>query len=404
MPLTGRAEKPKRATSGRTESFAAVVIGGGPAGALCAIGLASRGVRTLLVDKAAFPRSKVCGCCLNLAATATLDRCGLAELPRRLGAVPLVRWSAWLRGRSVQCPVPGGWSLSREAMDNQLLMQAAAAGAEVRTGTAASVVQVSDDGVRVALRHGDSAVSLVDASVAVVATGLAGGGVEPWLPWRQPPRGPLGAGVGVACPDGRWERGVIYMACGQDGYVGAVLLEDGRLDLAAALRSPARRQQRLRPRGKPSAAHPSGLRIPSLGQRMQTILQESGLDEVAGLESAAVAATPRLSRLRQVGSGPLIAIGDAAGYVEPFTGEGMAWAMQCGWAAANCVTTALPGNARSLGRRWSAEYRRLLRIRQLPCRSLAALLRHDRGRRVLFGTLRQAPWLAPAVMRYLNRP
>ena len=59
-----------------------LVIGAGPAGSVTARELARRGRRVLLVDKAAFPRPKVCGCCLNAAAVArdvTLD--GLQALP-----------------------------------------------------------------------------------------------------------------------------------------------------------------------------------------------------------------------------------------------------------------------------------------------------------------------------------
>lgn len=402
MSVTDGIAPPGRAVAGEAGAFDVAVIGGGPAGAVCALRLACHGVRTLLVDKAVFPRAKVCGCCLNLSAVAALRRCGLSELPRRLHAVPLRRWEGWMNGQRVQCALPGGWSLSREALDHELLKQAAAAGAEVRTGTAASIAEVCDDAVRVALRSPNGeAGPVLEAPIAVVATGLAGGGLERWLPWRQPPSGPLGTGVSMHCPDGQWQPGVIYMACGRDGYVGAVVLEDGRLDLAAALRRPGRRQRRsLSAAGADVPLLPSSV---SLGQRMRAILQQAGLPGVAGLDSATVAATPRMRRLRQVGNGRLIAIGDAAGYVEPFTGQGMAWAMHSGWAAAECIAAALPGHARSVGDRWTHDHRQLLRLRQLPCRSLAALLQHDLGRRLLFGAMRRAPRLTTTVAGYLNR-
>ena len=69
-------------------SWDAVVVGAGPAGSVAARELARRGVSVLLVDKATFPRAKVCGCCLNAAALDTLAKIGLADLPRRCGAVP----------------------------------------------------------------------------------------------------------------------------------------------------------------------------------------------------------------------------------------------------------------------------------------------------------------------------
>jgi flavin-dependent dehydrogenase len=62
-----------------------VVIGAGPAGSIAARECAKQGLRTLLVDKAAFPRPKVCGCCLNANAMATLERLGLGGAVARLG-------------------------------------------------------------------------------------------------------------------------------------------------------------------------------------------------------------------------------------------------------------------------------------------------------------------------------
>src|SRR5262249_26661731 len=53
-------------------SWHALVVGAGPAGATAARELARRGLDVLLVDRAAFPRWKVCGCCLNGNALATL--------------------------------------------------------------------------------------------------------------------------------------------------------------------------------------------------------------------------------------------------------------------------------------------------------------------------------------------
>ncbi|HEY7428386.1 MAG TPA: FAD-dependent oxidoreductase, partial [Gemmataceae bacterium] len=56
-----------------------VVVGAGPAGAMAAHELARRGCAVLLVDRAAFPRWKVCGCCLNGHALVTLQAAGLGQ-------------------------------------------------------------------------------------------------------------------------------------------------------------------------------------------------------------------------------------------------------------------------------------------------------------------------------------
>src|SRR5215212_4439345 len=63
----------------RTELWDAVVIGAGVAGSIAAYQLARSGARVLLVDRATFPRDKVCGCCLNAHALRALEECGLAR-------------------------------------------------------------------------------------------------------------------------------------------------------------------------------------------------------------------------------------------------------------------------------------------------------------------------------------
>ena len=93
------------------------VIGAGPAGAVAARELARRGVNVLLVDKATFPRPKVCGCCLNAAEIATLDAIGLGHVPVAGGAVPLKRVRVAAGRRSAELPLPGGVAVSREALD-----------------------------------------------------------------------------------------------------------------------------------------------------------------------------------------------------------------------------------------------------------------------------------------------
>ena len=58
------------------------IIGAGPAGSSAAIALAARGRSILLIDKSPFPRSKVCGCCINAAALASLSDLGANDLPQ----------------------------------------------------------------------------------------------------------------------------------------------------------------------------------------------------------------------------------------------------------------------------------------------------------------------------------
>jgi flavin-dependent dehydrogenase len=58
-----------------------LVVGAGPAGALAAWRLASRGVRVMLVDREQFPRHKLCGDTLNPGAVALLRSLSLGDSP-----------------------------------------------------------------------------------------------------------------------------------------------------------------------------------------------------------------------------------------------------------------------------------------------------------------------------------
>src|SRR5690349_2335568 len=95
----------------------AVVVGAGPAGSMAAREVARRGLTVLLVDRALFPRWKVCGCCLNAHALATLQDAGLRELIVDSGGVSLREIRLAAAGRDAHVSLCGGVSLSRETFD-----------------------------------------------------------------------------------------------------------------------------------------------------------------------------------------------------------------------------------------------------------------------------------------------
>ena len=71
------------------KTWDAVVVGAGPAGAMAAIELGRQGLATLLVERQAFPREKVCGGCLNSRSLAILQEVGLFEDLLAAGAQPV---------------------------------------------------------------------------------------------------------------------------------------------------------------------------------------------------------------------------------------------------------------------------------------------------------------------------
>jgi flavin-dependent dehydrogenase len=366
----------------------AVVVGAGPAGAMAAHELASRGCGVLLVDRAAFPRWKVCGCCLNGHALATLRATGLGRLTADCEAVTLEGIQLSAAGRVARVPLSGGVSLSRETFDAALISAAILAGAAFlpRTHAVLSPSAVDRGRRRVELRQGQTGES-VAARVILAADGLggslinrAGVGEVAIVPGAR-----IGAGVVVTDAPAYYSPGVIFMACGRFGYLGLVRLEDGRLDLAAALDA-----NRVRACGGP-------------GRVAVELLAEAGWPAVPGLAELNWRGTPALTRrARHLAAERLFLLGDAAGYIEPFTGEGMGWALAAGRAVAPLAARAAKRWCPELAQEWRVVYRRLIARRQIFCRALAAVLRSPPLTRAMIQLLSRAPALAAPVTRYLG--
>ncbi len=110
------------------------MIGAGPAGALAAREVAAGGARVLLVEKRVFPRSKVCGACLNGRALGILDEVGLGSLATRSGGVALREFRLHFRGRWAHFALPIGIALSRDRLDAELVEAAIGLGGPIPFG------------------------------------------------------------------------------------------------------------------------------------------------------------------------------------------------------------------------------------------------------------------------------
>ena len=374
-------------TTARCRIWDTVVVGAGPAGAVAAREIARRGATVLLVDKATFPRWKVCGSCLNARALATLKAIDLGQVALNLQAIPLRRMCWATQGGHAELALPQGVAVSRERFDAALVTAAQEAGATFLPNTEARPLSVSEHCRFVSLRQ-DQMTVRISTRLLVVADGLGGStsNSEPGLQRQVEPDSRLGAGVLLLQAPDYYLPGTIYMACARSGYVGLVRVEDGRLNIAAALVPDAVKQQG------------------GLAGTAASILKAAGFPIPPDIAHVPWRGTPLLTRrLTRPYAQRMFILGDAAGYVEPFTGEGMAWALASGVAVAPLAVQAIQEWQPALGRHWGSLHRRIVTQRQVVIRAAAQVLRRPWLTQTLVHVLACWPGLAQPVLTWMNR-
>jgi flavin-dependent dehydrogenase len=368
------------------QAWDAIVLGAGPAGAIAAHQLSAGGARTLLVEKKPFPRGKVCGACLNESALGVLESIGLRGRIADLGGILLGAVQIGFAGRATRLALPGGVALSRSRLDAALVDAAMASGAAFLPETQGVVAAVQAGARQVVLVQPNRSVT-VAARVVLVATGLGQARFEgdPAFTTRTVEGSRVGAGCTAKNFPDFYQEPMIFMAVGQGGYVGLVRVEDGCLNVAAALT-----KELIKDCG-------------STGVAADKILAGAGFPPVPALVDTLWQGTIPLTRQTWPIAGErFFVIGDAAGYVEPFTGEGMAWAMTCGKAVAPLAQRAINCWDPSLPSAWSSLYRRLIMRRQHLCRGLAVILHHPWLARTAFELVSRAPRTAGLMVQRVN--
>lgn len=374
-----------------------VVVGAGIAGAVSAFRLARRGCRVLLVEKATWPRDKPCGGCLNGATLQGFRDIGLPDVA--LGGAAYQRLHLACGARQAELPLPAGRAVSRRRLDALLVAHAVDQGAHFLSATRASLEPPSGDGRERVVRgrrsvwlsgEGEQArvTVRVTAKLVVASDGLGSRLLRHVAPGdlHVDAAARIGLGTTVDEAPAGYQAGAIHMACGAPGYVGLVRVENGVLNIGAALDPRWVRQQ-----GGP-------------GPAVAALLAQTRLPALGTLRDCVWQGTPRLTRWRtRLGGERVLVVGDAAGYVEPFTGEGMGWALASAAALEPLALEAVTAWHDGIVGRWTARHGALLHARQQGCRRVAALLRRPRLVSVLLPFLHAAPALAAPFTAWLNR-
>jgi flavin-dependent dehydrogenase len=350
---------------------AALIVGGGPAGAAAAIGLARGGGAPLLIERDRETRDPLCGGFLSWSTIARLAALGVD--PHALGAHRVDRLSLFAGGRraGARLPRPAA-ALSRRALDTAMLAQAERAGAGIERGVAvrglgAESVRLDDGGT-------------IAASCIVLATGkheLRGNA-------RPQPDGDPAMGL-------RWRLGhspalarmighAIELHLFRGGYAGLVMQEDGA-NLCLAIRHS---------------------RFVEAGQRPEHVLAMLASDNPAIADrlaaagsigpAQAIANVPYGWRATTTEPG-LYRVGDQAGVIPSLAGEGIAIALASGSAAAHAILHAHPAA------RFQSDFAHQL-ARPIPLGSLLwRVAERPLGAHALIAATRIAPALAGLAAR-----
>jgi len=363
----------------------AIVIGAGPAGSLAALQIARSFERVLLIEKAHFPRYKVCGCCLNFASTDALREAGLDI--DTIGGVSLESIDLYDGGKSSSVPLEGSIAVSREYFDFWLVNSAVNEGVNFLHRHTATVTGSSEESASVRVVDEQKNEANLVTKLVIVADGLSGHSLDllPEFKVSVLEGSRFGAGCILPSAAGVCEPGRIYMCCDDKAYVGMVALENGSLDIAAAFdRNYSRKNE-----GPAEAA--------------RKIILNAGFSLPPGYSQATWTGTNMLTRRRNAIAGTRIfVIGDACGYAEPFTGEGIAWALWSANAVSRLALEAVKQWRPGLISEWNLAYSKLFDHRLLRSRVIAGSLRNTIVRRAAVAFISGFPALARPFIHQLS--
>ncbi len=309
--------------------YDAIIVGAGPGGATAATFMADDGLRVLLLDKARFPRDKVCGDALSGKSVDVLQQLGVLDRLTQAGSQP--SWGITFgapSGDVVSIPftssydgaVPPAFVCPRETFDQVLFERAAASAADIRQDAAVETLCWEDGRVvGVRLKHAASSaheavhaplVVGADGAYSVVARALG----MPQLRERYYAGAIRAYYEGVTGFHAQHFMEIHFLDVCLPGYFWIFPLGHGRANVGVGMLSRAikRRRVRLKALLETCVAHPRFRRRFAQARRVGPV-KGWGL--------------PLGSKPRPMAGGGWLLLGDAASLIDPFTGEGIGNAM-----------------------------------------------------------------------------
>jgi menaquinone-9 beta-reductase len=294
------------------EVYDVAIVGAGPAGSSCAAFCAQAGLRTLLLERERFPREKVCGDCLNPSCWPVLRRLGVEDRVRSLPHGKLKRVDfIGIDRQSISIALPNDAEIAvkRSLFDHLVMLRARETGAEVFQEAIVSELSLTNNW---SIRANENT---FEARVLVAADGRNStvARLRNLLPRVGKERIALQTHVPLLHNFG--DRVVLRFL--PEGYSGQAPTGNGELNLCLV--------------GKPNA-------ISNLKAWAENEFGISGNQPWRTI-------TPLTRRALAPAHARLFLVGDAARVVEPFTGEGIYYALRSGELAAQAIAKFIAGGS-----------------------------------------------------------
>jgi flavin-dependent dehydrogenase len=298
--------------------FDVAIVGGGPAGSGCAAFCAMAGLQSLVLDREKFPREKVCGDCLNPSCWPVLERLELADRVRDLPHSKLcsVEFIS-INGCGVTLNLPSGAngeiSVKRSLFDDLLLKRARELGANVHEQTTVTGLSRNDHW-NIETDSGD----FFQARILIGADGRNSTVAHLCNLLPRPARERVALQAHIPLPRDFGNRIVLQFL--REGYSGQASVNENQLNLCLV--------------GTP----PTISKLRRWAERQFQLPADQGWRTITPLTRSPVPSAQE----------NLFFIGDAARVVEPFTGEGIYYALRSSELAAKAVAKIVRGENREL--------------------------------------------------------
>lgn len=386
--------------------YDALVIGGGPAGGASARMLAKAGWSVAVVEKATFPRRKVCGEFISATTLPLLNALGIRDaFLERAG--PPVRSVGFFAGDAVlSAPMPrtemGGelWgrALGREHLDLMIVNAAADAGARVWQPWTAMDLRRERDHYACAIAA-DGKTDQVNGRIAVIANGS----------WE---RGPISLSVPAHRPSdllgfkahftgSTLPEGLMPLLAFPGGYGGMVHTDGCRVSLSCCIRRDQLKRSRERLPGRSAGD--------AVLQHIETYCR--GVREAlvsAELDGPWLSAGPIRPGIRRRAEGGMYFVGNIAGEAHPIIAEGISMAIQSAWLLTRHLIAAGSeaaggAGAEKIGRAYATAWRNTFAFRLRTSMALSALLTRSAPRAIVTPLVRQFPAILTLGARFAGK-